>query len=324
MVHGWMMRRLASVAATLGALLFVADASAGDQPDSAAAPAETTPVREEPKAVRLRYKFQPGQVVRYEVTDETKITALADEVTETQHTRTDTRRSYRVSGVNDEGSGDLELAIDWVRMSVSFGNGGRQGDPIEFQSDDPTKQPEKFRHILGTVGKPRALLRVTPRGSVIQGAAPGALPPGNDASPESCLITLPADPRVPGDEWKERFEITVVDDKLPVRIAMQRKYTLQSVKDDLATIEFRTAILTPIHDPKIATQLIQREVAGTIVFDIEQGLLVSREVAVDQTVPGFAGAKTSMRAVSTYRERLLTEKPTEVSSAVASPASSPR
>jgi hypothetical protein len=185
-----------------------------------------------------------------------------------------------------------------------------------FQSDDPARQPAKFRSILATVGKPTAVITFTASGRPLkvdanEPAVPAPLAPaaaGSDTSHESYLVKLPEYPVGPGDTWKERFEVGARDsDKLPVRVVMQRTYKLAGVENALATIEFRSAILTPIEAPSILAQLIQRETAGTIVFDVERGVVVSREVDVDRTVIGPFGPKSSLQAVSKWRERLLTD-----------------
>jgi len=109
-----------------------------------------------------------------------------------------------------------------------------------------------------------------------------------------------------GEIWKERFDVHARDvNKNLVKISLQRSYKLTEVKNGRAVIELRTAILTPINDSAIAAQLIQREITGKTVFDIEQGLIVSREWSVDNTIINPVGPNSSMRAKSRYREKLL-------------------
>src|SRR5260370_42667779 len=93
------------------------------------------------------------------------------------------------------------------------------------------------------------------------------------------------------------------------KITNQRSYRLVGVNEGRAVIEFRTAILTPIPNQGIAGQLIQRELSGKVVFDIDRGLIVSRESGVENTVIGPFGPRSSMHAKSQYREQLLNEEP---------------
>lgn len=278
---------------------------------------------------QLAYKFKKDQVVRYEVSNQTEMTTHFNDVTETARNRSEAKRHYKVIAVEPDGTASLQLTIDWVYMVASFGDGSKnESKPVEFQSDDPAKHPEKFAHILKTIGKPQATIKFSPLGQPVavedkEGGPVTANKPAvinenekektkntliSDASQENYLLVLPSQPVAVGETWKERFDVVARNEQgLATKIVMQRAYKLAEVKDRKATIEFRTAILTPVAAPAIAAQLIQRETAGKIVFDIEQGLVVTRDVNVDRTVLEPFGQKSSLRASSVYRERLSTE-----------------
>jgi len=322
MAYGWHLRWAFVCAVGTSALCGAradepaAATSAATQSDASESATGESAHAGQPAQFVLKYKFRPEQTVRFEVTQHTRITTLFNDATHIADNKSQSRRRYRVVDVAEDGSGDLELTIDWVRMEASFGDGDRVTSPIVFQSDDSTKHPEKFLHILDTVGKPRATIRFSPAGLPIaldasvpaQQAAAAASVPGSDATAESYLLSLPANPIATGEGWNERFTVTARNaDKFPVRIDMLRSYKLKKVENGLATIDFRTAILTPVEDPAIQAQLIQREMSGALQFDIEHGLLLSRDIKVDQTVVNFAGPKSSLRAVSTFSERLLPE-----------------
>jgi len=301
-----------------------------DQPATPSAPqakpdtAETAPI---PKPVKhtLVFKFQPNQILRYEVSNDTEITTHVKENTETVRNSSTARRHYKVTKV-DEKTGDahLELSIDWVRMTASFDNPDRKKtEPIEFQSDDPEKHPKQFQEVLDTIGKPRATIRFSPAGKPLEvlnkvpgkpaagnQSAPGPAPlPAHDTTPESYLLQLPEQPVAIGETWKDRFDVVVKDsDNNRSRITIQRSYTLTEVDEDRALIEFRTTILTPMRNPSIEGQLIQREIAGKAVFDIARGLIVSREAGVDKTVLGPFGPQSSMHARSRFHEKLLDDE----------------
>lgn len=297
--------------------------SAGDEPEAAETPAEPASPSPEPVKYKLAFKFHPQQVVRYAVSQQFEITTQLSGETETAKNSSEWKRHYKVTGVDaTTGAGDLELSIDWVHMVASFENGNSDPEPIEFQSDDPDKHPEKYKHILETVGKARAAIRFSAQGKplkVLWGAPQQAAGPnttaqapqpahgtGPETTPETYFLPLPEQPVAIGEAWKERFDILARDSgKNLVRVTIQRTYKLAAVKDGLATIEFRTAILTPIQDPSIAGQLIQREVSGKLLLDIERGLVLSRESGVENSVLNPFGQKSSMYAKSVYRERLL-------------------
>jgi hypothetical protein len=288
----------------------------------AIAAASETPAAEKYK---LAYKFQPNQVAHYEVSQETEIITHAKEETETARNSSKAKRHFKLVAVDEKtGEGDLELSIDWVHMLASFDNPARtKSQPVEFQSDDPEKHPKQFLDILEIIGKPRAVIRFSPAGKavkVVRGALPPppaaanqlaegpAAPPAPDGSPESFFLPLPEHPVAVGEAWKDRFDVLVRDDKKNLeKITIQKSYKLSEIRAGQAIIDFRTTILTPVNNPAIAGQLIQRELSGKVVFDIERGLIVSRESGVDNTVIGPFGPNSSMRATSKYREKLVDE-----------------
>lgn len=257
----------------------------------------------------LKFKFQPGQTVRYEVDYQMEMKTHFSGLTETVRNKSKSRRAYTVKEVTPDGEGNLQLVIEWVRMSAEFDN----AKPIEFQSDDPKKHPRQFSNILDSIGKPQAAIRFSPAGrprevTPLNGAPAAAPAPAAlaDASQESYLVPLPEQPIAVGDTWKERFTVVARDgSNLPEKILMQRTYKLLQVRDGLATIEFNTVILSPISDPSMSAQLIQRETAGKITFDIENGLIAARDVKVERTVFDPFGPQSSTRAASTYHEKLL-------------------
>ena len=54
-------------------------------------------------------------------------------------------------------------------------------------------------------------------------------------------------------------------------------------------------MLTPVSDPKIQSQLMQRLQHGTIKFDLDAGRIYSSKMELDERVIGFRGA-ASMRS----------------------------
>jgi hypothetical protein len=294
-----------------------------DGPAANAAPAEDDPA---PVKHRLAFKFQPQQIVRYEVFNESEITTHVNEGTETVRNISKARRHYRVKALDEKtGNADLELSIDWVHMLASFENPNRaKTEPVEFQSDDPEKQPKQFQDVAESIRKPRGIIQFSPSGKPLEivdgvpvkqpnaanqlGQAPGA-PPIHDTAPESFLIWLPEQPVAIGESWKERFDIVLRDgDKNLFKVTIQRKFTLADVTEGRARIDFGTVVLTPIPNASVEGQLIQRQITGNVVFDIERGLILSREAGVDKTVLGPFGPKSSIRARSEYRERLLSDE----------------
>lgn len=255
---------------------------------------------------QLRYKFQAGQIVHYEVSHDGEITTQVSDVSETTKNLSRSRKHFRVLSVTPDGAGDLELTIDWVRLEAKYGDEAA----VVYQSDDEALRPKQYEQVHKVVGKPQATIRFSPLGKVIEVTkstpSTGASRSNPDASPESYMVPLPEQAIAVGDSWKERFEIEIVtQDKLPLRVSMLRTYKLAAVNGNDATIEFRTSILTPIEDPALSAQLIQRETSGKLTFDLTAGLITGRSSSVDRTVVNPFGPKTSLRAAGTYSEKTI-------------------
>lgn len=292
------------------------DPQPGAVPNGAAKTAEGEPA----ETYKLEFKFRPNQVLRYEVFNEQEVATTARDETEVQRNSTKTKRHHRVAALDDKsGAADLELSIDWVYMKATWDKrDGTTPVPIEFQSDDPEKQPAKFKHVLATVGRPWATIRFRPTGNPLKvvsstvksaDAKTVASETGADGALEAYLIVLPEHPVAVGDTWKERFNVVAQDENRNRSVvAIQRTYKLTAVDASRATIELKTAILSPITNPAIASQLLLREVAGKIVFDVERGLIISKEWSVQNTVVNpIPGVNSLMKGSGRYTENLIAE-----------------
>lgn len=267
---------------------------------------------------KLGYKFQPGEVVRYETSQNVTFVSQFQGIVETATNKTETRKAYKVTKVNPDGSAELELVIEWVRMKADFGGGGAA---TEFDSKKPGANGQaKFADVLRNVGKPQARLIVAPSGKVVKVQEMALVTPapigvqniqmkdmtGRDDF--NFLTVFPAQPIKVGESWAEKSEITVtVENNLKKGLDVKRSYKLESVEGNVAKISFVTKILTPVRDNNIAIQLIQRETSGKLEFDLAKGVVITRTVESDKSVINPAGSNTAMHSKSHLLERLMTE-----------------
>lgn len=266
----------------------------------------------------LAYKFQPNQRVYYQVTHTMKIVTRKSEAVETTTNESKTTKHYRVFNVDSEGNGLLELIIDQVQMKAQFGS----NEPVAVDSNDPENVPAAYRDVIKTIGRPLARIKISPAGELLSAVrvldrelqeqvSAGSTPEAtsdNDAS-RNFLVVFPDYEIAPGESWTDRsLEVRVrVGRSLSRPVQLLRTYTLESVKDGIATIQLKTAVLTPVNDPAIRAQLIQRTPSGTIRFNIEDGLISAREMRVDDSVIGPFGDDSSLKATSLRTETLTTQ-----------------
>ncbi|MCA9153092.1 MAG: hypothetical protein KDA92_27515, partial [Planctomycetales bacterium] len=67
----------------------------------------------------------------------------------------------------------------------------------------------------------------------------------------------------------------------------------------------KTQVLTPIDDPRVQSQLIQRISKGEIRFDVDNGRILSRQLDWDEQVLGFSGADSNMKYLQRLTETLV-------------------
>ena len=139
-------------------------------------------------------------------------------------------------------------------------------------------------------------------------------------------MTMPlADhPIAVGESWSSPLEIEVrQNDGRPQQIQTRQKFTLVKVEHGVATINVDSQVLTPVHDPSIEAQLIQRLSDGTVRFDIVAGRVLSQQLDLDRHVIGFNGAGSSMHYVTRFTEKLLNDESTATTKPKAAPAAAP-
>jgi hypothetical protein len=121
-----------------------------------------------------------------------------------------------------------------------------------------------------------------------------------------------------GSTWKEDFEVQIrlAESGLLRPVKIQRRYTLKSLDHGRAVIDLRTKVISNIQDPEEQMQLIRRTPCGTIVLDVEKGLLVSKSFTQNNQVTGFQMGAAVMRFKQLHSEKLRENSPSENSSTV--------
>lgn len=259
----------------------------------------------------LKYQFEPNQFTHLQVTHKSTITTSFGEAQETTVNESVTSKHFRVVSVDADGTAVLEPVIDHVQMTARFGD----REPVLFDSAwSVDKIPARFQGIKKTIGRPAARFRVTAAGRLesvkrlqSSGGPDDAASPAAQTDPsQNFLVVLPETPVRVGDTWTESFTTRVkINNEIQREVELLRSYRLKSVKDDVAEITMVTSVIDPIRKPAIRAQLMQRELAGTIRFDMVRGLIVNRDSAVNKTVFDCFGPKSSMRAVSQRIEKRI-------------------
>lgn len=251
----------------------------------------------------LEYKFRPGQTLRYQTqhlgTIETKIKGT----TQTAQSRSLSRKIWQVRDVSDDQQATFTHTIDDVDMWQR--STGRE--EIRYQSQKDEKAPPEYQHVAATLGKPLTQVTIDKYGIIHKRENLGGLQLENAAI--GLTVPLPAGKVKIGSEWFHDEEAKVqADAGQTAKIKLRKVYRLESVKEGVAELSLKTAIVTPVREARIKAQLAQRIFSGKIEFDLEAGCVISQQLDQDERVIGFAGGDSLMKCRARYTEQLLREE----------------
>lgn len=253
----------------------------------------------------LRYRFQPGQVVRYSVQLRDDYFVQIGETSERPYTSQASIKNYRVLSVDSNGVAEIEITLlEQVRAETHQG-----GDTFKFDSTQPGQNvPTLFLPMQAIVGVPHLRLKVSPTG-VTSDPVPLSGLPLPESGPEAALdvlLRLPEQPVEVGERWAEEFQVPVnVSRELKKQVRMQRQYHLTSLEGDIATIVVTTKSLTPLNVPEEEVQLLLRTPTVTVKLDLRQGLIVSRSLKLEKQVVGLENGRGTVSVRQEHLERLI-------------------
>jgi hypothetical protein len=258
----------------------------------------------------LRYKFQPGETVRWEVQHRSKIRTAVSGTTDTTETLTTSLKAWRVTEVRPDGSATFQHSFEWIDMRNSLS--GRE--ETRYNSRTDAKPPAGFQDVAKLVGVPLSTVTIDAKGKVLHRQdtrpRPAAAPEKSSLQNEGWMtIPLPEEPVAVGHVWSLPLDIEIPLEGGGVKkIKAVQQFALEEVKTGVATIRVSTDILTPITDPAVESQLVQRETAGKVRFDIDAGRVISQQIDIDKHVVGFRGDASSIHYLNRFSQQLLPEQ----------------
>lgn len=248
----------------------------------------------------LKYQFQPGETVRWHVEHRATIRTTVSGTTQTAETLSRSVKAWRVKEIDGAGQVRFEHVVESVDMRQKLT--GRQ--EVRYNSQTDTTPPLGFENVAKSVGPVLSEITLDPRGKVIRRRQ---VTESQNSSEGQITIPLPGEPVPVGHSWSFGYDVDVpINGGGTKKIKTQQVFKLVSVKNDVATISAQTQILSPIHDPAIEAQVMQRAATGEVRFDLALGRILSQQMDVDKSVVGFSGAASSMHCLTRFTERLNT------------------
>ena len=255
----------------------------------------------------LRYRFQPGETLRWDVVHRTKVRTTIAKSTQTAETTSTSTKVWRVTEVKPDGTATFEHLVENIDMRQQMSG----QNEVRYNSRTDQAPPAAFANVAQAVGVPLSVVTLDGHGKVLKRQRKSI----KTATPSEGEITIPL-PEAPvavGGTWSFPHEINVPGTNgLGVKIKTMQRFTLLAVKTGVATIAVETQILTPMRDPAIESQVIQHQASGTVRFDIDAGRILSQQLDLDKHLVGFRGEASSLHYVTRFTEELL---PTEARTA---------
>jgi hypothetical protein len=277
------------------AIIFLPTAArAGD----GSGPKPTVAKATEPKYL-LQYKFRQGEEVRAKVSHLATIETAIGGTTQTTEMKSYSAKLWRVAAVDSTGAMTIENSVESVDLRNKMS--GRQ--EVSYNSQTDKTAPPGYADVASSIGKVLSVVTIDSTGKVLkrEEKQPRAMAAGGTLVPP-----LPKEPVPVGFTWSQPLEVNVaLDGGVTKAIQTRQRYELEKVENGIATIAVETQVLTPVEDPKIRVQLIQRLSKGHIRFDIAAGRIASQRTDLDETVLGFSGPDSSMHYVAHFTEELV-------------------
>jgi hypothetical protein len=269
---------------------------------AAAETPEATPAKVSSEEFTLRYKFRPGERLRWKVVHRARVEASVGGSSQTTETVTSSVKVWKVQKVEPNGSATFEQLVENVDMWQKLT--GRM--EVRYNSQTDKQPPVGFENVAKSIGVPLSRTTIDPQGKILKREHLVARPQGENEG----LITvpLPESPVAVGESWTYPCDIEVPLERGGIKKIKSRQiFTLEAAKNGTATIRVATQILTPVDDPAIEARLMQRDTGGTVTFDIEGGRVTAQQMDTDKRVVGFRGEASSLHCRTRFTEELLAQ-----------------
>lgn len=262
--------------------------------------------------VKLEYKFAAGDVVRSKITHLSTVDTKIKGVKQTAQSRSISTRKWQVEKVDDDGLVTFVHSVENINMWQKV----TDRPEVSYNSETDELPPAIYAQASKSVGVPLSRITIDPQGRLVKREHLGGTP----SSESQILAILPEDPIAVGAAWYSPDDLTVrAGNGSLKRIKTRQVFRLVNVSAGVATITTETQVLTPIDDPMLKVELIQKLTKGKLRFDIEQGRILSQQIDLDETVIGFQGEESVMNYLGRMTEELVDSAPKKIASLPAAP-----
>jgi hypothetical protein len=242
----------------------------------------TEPPQDDLPRYTLRYRFHPGETVRWEVVHRKKVDTTVSGTSQTTETFSKSVKVWQVGQVEADGTATFEQSVEDVDMRHKMGD----LDEVRYNSQTDQQPPLGYEHLAESLGVVFSVVTMNAQGEIVN----RRWKPVKAAAQSEGQITIPfpQEPVPVGHTWSRPHMVEVKTNAGTVKkVKTRQKFTLENVKMGVATIA-------------VATQS-----RGTVKFDIDAGRILSQQMDVDRQVVGHPNSASSFHYLTRFTERLL-------------------
>jgi hypothetical protein len=248
-----------------------------------------------------KFHWRVGQTLNYNVEHVTAIEEVAEAQTTTTRSKVQNTKHWQVLEVDQAGIATLQLTLTSLRMEMTTPNGEVMTfDTASLEKSTPALRTQMEKYV----GPPLALIRVDPRGQVVEvkeckfGSASRfeSEPPFAIVFPEAAT----------GPNWERTYKLTLVPPQgTGEKYDAAQSYASRGGEGGTATITLTTALKSQPEAVADQTALFQSLPEGEIVFDPQAGIMRSANLHIDKQATGQQGEGSSYHFRSIYREQYV-------------------
>ena len=246
-----------------------------------------------------QFRWQKDQTLNYRVRHVTSVTEIVQGNKIETSSQLDIAKRWRVVEVDAQGGALLEQSIVALRNQQKRPG----GDTLLFDSTDPEKSTPELRGMSKFLNTPIAVIRIDgfgQVGEVTQGAKNKF-----DAEPPFVVI-VPKAIAAERQAWVRPFTLKL---EPPLgngeKHDFEQKISCAKIAAGKAQLAVTIQLKAPPESAAAQVPLLQKQMQGQVVFDLERGLMLRAELAVDRTVEGHQGNGSSYRFASSYLEEYV-------------------
>jgi hypothetical protein len=250
--------------------------------------------------VPWQFKWQKGQSLTYKIKHVTSVVETLENAKNTSNSSLDLVNRWHVTELDAKGIATLSLTLVSMRNEQKRAN----GESLVFDSDNPDKSsPELYKQMSKFIGQTVAVVRMDGYGRVIdvkQGTASSF-----EIEPPF-LMVFPDAKATAGQAWRRPFKV-VLDPPFGTgeKFEAEQRYDCKKIEAGRATLAVTTIFKSMPDTPKERIPLMQKDVAGELVFDLKAGRLISANLNIDRTIENHNGKGSSYHFKSQYSRQLV-------------------